>query len=340
MQINNSIVLSILLGITLVSCKNEEVKVNTIFPLQEKNHASYNLTQLCDSVIFASKYFNENALFPYPSKVILRNMEFFTLASLPISSTTVKHINLKNKKISSIGTIGKGPKEYGNCFDFDIAPNGQLAIYDRVKKRLLLHKPDFSIDKIIQIPFYVLQIAFVNNEELFALCDEHDNPRIIGFSIHTGERFFTKYLFEEAQDFEVPKVFSQYNNKLLFLRPGSDTIYKYSNHIHSPFLHLNFENNSLDKKFLAINDFYERSAYFERNNLCIITHIFHDQNYHIIKYLIGTEMRCLLLKDGKVVLSTSTFTHSDKNIGLPIELHNGTIMFYDDNGQYILGHLK
>ena len=322
------------------SCSNRQETV--IEPLKVNSYDEVELVEFCDTVWKLSDLFGYQIPLGEISKIRINSDAIYLIEHNLFSSATLKKIDLKNKTITKIGQVGKGPEEYIDCFDFSVLPNGVIAIFDNTSNKLNYYNSEGKFIRTFSIPFYMVQFEFIDTSSFIALCYEPHEGRIMAYNYYTKQKTFSSdKMFNEDEDFEVPKVFTKLNDTIFYVIPGDNTVYSFCNSKAKPYISFDFNSHNLDEKFYKLTDFNERNHYFIKNELCIISQLHKTSNFFFINFLMGNQNNLLVIKGRKAIATIKSFKYEGESLDLPISIAGNLMIFYDDNtGDLVFGKLK
>ncbi|SFL51698.1 6-bladed beta-propeller [Proteiniphilum acetatigenes] len=112
---------------------------------------------------------HDNFLFKEINKIRLINDKIFILDG------RLKKLLVFNKNglsVAAIGAKGNGPNEYIDIADFDVDKEGTIYTIDGRLDKLFIYNPDYSLKKVMALPFEADIISVVeNNKIIFGLSD-------------------------------------------------------------------------------------------------------------------------------------------------------------------------
>lgn len=133
--------------------------------------------------------------------------------------------------IRKIGKRGKGPGEYSRLCDFDIDKNGNIYLYDRQHKKLLIYDSLGFFIKEKNLPFRADAFNLLNEGKyIFSVVKENnfsgDHPKIV---ITDSLFFVKKSYFSYDEKFLDNKgntnIFNECSKGLLYNKPVNDSIF-------------------------------------------------------------------------------------------------------------------
>lgn len=163
------------------SAKTYLAQIDTLHePITIPVNIDDNVTELYCSEIFDSLYIvklesTEESLIGQIDKISFYNDTIYILDRRNLKC--LKRFSLTGKYIDQIGSLGIGPGEYIDIFDFSVTSRG-IEVYDPGTKRITLYNSDGEFKSITEVPFFANSFLRTDSNTLVFNTSGADNYHI------------------------------------------------------------------------------------------------------------------------------------------------------------------